>query len=482
MKRCYIWMLAAVLLCGPVVSCNKDNPAPEPPVNPQPIPPFTPDEGKYLRTLDSDESKSYVTILYTGMGSDGTLKEMSELICYPDLSDDKKPANLGIGCHITITSDAQRPSNYRNLSAMTDVFVFSQLLVPTGTLVVMPDYEGYGSTGASPHPYLQRDVTARQVIAGAMAALQWLQQEKGKTMADGWKSVAFGYSQGGAVAASVLRYYQENRLDGLNLSAAACGDGPYDPMATLGYYIKDNKLYMPVSPALVLKGFVDCNAEMKQLGCTYADFMTEGFIQTGIFDELARKEKDTDAIHSMFLQCSREGTGQFTMTVYNKVTETFLPYNAENTLLYPDDSDWELGNSSAKSYCTADQCFKAGVIAYFRDGTVEGDVPEAKLKALKSALENNSLTSGGWQPSQNIHPSFSFFHSAYDEVVPIANYEKVKESWGIERIKGYRFTPNNQTNGTHLNTGMYYVLMGPSSYIKKMFDGSETSGEQIVTD
>ena len=54
------------------------------------------------------------------------------------------------------------------------------------------------------------------------------------------------------------------------------------------------------------------------------------------------------------------------------------------------------------NYCTVDQCLKPEVIAYFRDGTVEGDVPEEKLKALKNALAKNAL------PADNFTPGSGF--------------------------------------------------------------------------
>ena len=107
--------------------------------------------------------------------------------------------------------------------------------------MVIPDYEGYGLTKDSPHPYCNRDVTARQVIDGAKFAIGWMERNRNTKMKKGWKSVAVGYSQGGAVAAGVARYYLENNMTGLNLQGAVCGDGPYDPLATLKQYINDMK-------------------------------------------------------------------------------------------------------------------------------------------------------------------------------------------------------------------------------------------------
>lgn len=470
MKRHFQWILIAALLCGTVfAACNKqDTPAPIPP-----DPPFTSLEGKYIRTLES--GNDWATILYTGMGAEGSIKELSALVRFPDLSGDKTADGLAIGCHITITSDAERPSNYKNLDYKTDVYVSSLLLTGLNKLVVFPDYEGYGSTAGNPHPYLQRELTARQVIAGAKAALEWLQKEKNKSLANHWKSVAFGYSQGGAVAAGVVRYYQENQLDGLNLIAGACGDGPYDPLATLHQYISDDKLYMPVSAALVVKGLVDTNPETKALGCTYADFMTEGFIATGIFETLGQKEKNTDDIHAQLLAYSKSHDN-YSMMVFNTQTQSFLPYNAENTTQYPQDSQWKLAAGEAMSYCKADQCFNKATIDFFKDGTAPAGIAGDKLRALKSALEKNSLTYGNWKPSQTTQPSFLFFHAQHDEVVPFCNYETVKSAWGIDRLKGYTYTAES---GTHVNSGIIFVLGSPT-YVNPLYTGTVSPGEEVV--
>lgn len=426
-----------------------------------PPPAFTDAEGKYVSTIETDEKGKWVTIQYTAMGADGNIKNLSELIYLPEAT----PAHLAIGCHITITSDSERPTNFKSLSIMTDVGFLTQFLALKECLVVFPDYEGYGVTSTAAHPYLCREITARQVIAGAKAALDWLENQKKVTMSEDWDAYAIGYSQGGAVAAGVMRYYKEYNLDGLNLMAAICGDGPYDPVATLGQYINDDKLYMPVAAVLVLKGLVDTNKEMKALGCSYSDFMTKEIIDTKIFDLIASKENTTGQIHSALLAHSKE-KGGFTMTVYNKSTDSFLPYNAENTAKYQN-SDWELSDGKAKSYCTADQCFKAGLISYLKEGKVPDDIPEAKLKALEKALKENSLTYGGWKPELG-SKEFYLFHSTRDEIVPFANYEAVLSAWGKDRFVGSPF--ENEYSWTHVNTGTQFVLQVGSfldEYIKK---------------
>ena len=390
-------------------------------------PALTEEEGKYVRTLDKSEKGKWVTIEYTAMGADGNIQNLSELIYLPE----GRPAHLAIGCHITITSDDERPSNFKNLSVKTDVGVLTRMLAGLDVMAVFPDYEGFGSTRANPHPYLNREVTARQCLAGAKAALDWLVREKKMSMASGWKGIAIGYSQGGAVAAAILRYYKENRITGLNLSAAICGDGPYDPLITLRQYILDNKIYMPVAAILVLKGLVDTHPDLKALGCTYADFAAPGIIDTGIFDMLDRKELNTGQIQQHLLDYSRKNDG-FTM------------------------------KTGEMDYCEADQCFRKSVVAFFRDGTITGDVPEAKLRTMERALKENSLTYGDWLPDAGTE--FFIFHSTRDEVVPFANYEAVLSAWGDEHIDGNPY--EDPDCWTHLDVGTRFVLTS-ATFVQK---------------
>ena len=88
------------------------------------------------------------------------------------------------------------------------------------------------------------------------------------------------------------------------MKGAVCGDGPYNPLATLKRYIEMNKLFMPVAPALLLKGMVDTDKDLRAMGCTYQDFVTEKFFNTGIFDMIQCKQMTTDDVQAALLQHS----------------------------------------------------------------------------------------------------------------------------------------------------------------------------------
>ena len=414
------------------------------------------------------QNAKWVTIRYKSTSVDGSTKDFSELIVYPynRILKNPNPKNLIIGCHCTITSNAERPSNFSKLSFRTDVSMLALKFAAgdRNCLVVIPDYEGYGSTHGDPHPYCNRDVTAKQVVDGAKAAVAWYEKNE-KKMADGWSAIPVGYSQGGAVAAGTLRYHTRYS-DGhdLNMVGAVCGDGPYDPLATLKTYIEKDRLYMPVAPALLLKGAIDTNKGLKAQGCTYKDFVTDDFYNTGIFDWLQKKNLTTDDIQTELLKISKAYKGGFKMYCWSKTDKKFMLYDPENA----NGRDWDLSNGNAMSYCTVDQCFKPGVIAFFKDGSIKGDVPENKLKALEQALKENSLYYGNYVPepdefSMGGTERFTLFHSTGDEVVPVSNMESVRNKWGVNNLKAISYEA-----GTYLHVGTgaaFYV-----SYVGTLVD------------
>ena len=414
------------------------------------------------------QNAKWVTIRYKSTSVDGSTKDFSELIVYPynRILKNPNPKNLIIGCHCTITSNAERPSNFSKLSFRTDVSMLALKFAAgdRNCLVVIPDYEGYGSTHGDPHPYCNRDVTAKQVVDGAKAAVAWYEENE-KKMAENWAAIPVGYSQGGAVAAGTLRYHIRYS-DGhdLNMVGAVCGDGPYDPLATLKTYIEKDRLYMPVAPALLLKGAIDTNKGLKAQGCTYKDFVTDDFYNTGIFDWLQKKNLTTDDIQTELLKISKAYKGGFKMYCWSKTDKKFMLYDPENA----NGRDWDLSNGNAMSYCTVDQCFKPGVIAFFKDGSIKGDVPENKLKALEQALKENSLYYGNYVPdpdefSMGGTERFTLFHSTGDEVVPVSNMESVRNKWGVNNLKAISYEA-----GTYLHVGTgaaFYV-----SYVGTLVD------------
>jgi len=339
-------------------------------------------------------------------------------------------------------------------------------------LVIVPDYEGFGSTATYPHPYLNRELTAEQVVKGAQAGLNWFESEVSH-MDEGWSGVSVGYSQGGAVSASVLRYCQTHNENSLRLKGVVCGDGPYDPLATLKRYIAMDQLFMPVAPAMMLKGAVDTDPEMIAAGCKYQDYVTDEFNATGIFEMIGSKQITADDIQAALLEHSLEHGDDGGFVMKAKTSEGFLPYTKNNLV---DGSgkqrDFKLDNGKGNNYCTVDQCLKPGVIAFFRDGTITGEVPESKLRALENSLAKNALTADGFKPGRG----FTFFHSIGDEVVPFCNLESVRSTWGIDNIKAVTY----QSGSLHVATGTDFFVWYCGGLVDEILKDTWTPCEKVI--
>jgi len=438
------------------------------------------EDAERLRKLQADGSSSFymyswATLHYRCNTADGTQKDLSELVVWPYFWTDLTPNQLIIGCHSTITSDAECPSKFSELPSLGEINVLALFAHPLSqkALVIMPDYEGYGSTADIPHPYCNRELTAEQVVTGVKAGLSWFESEVTK-MDKNWSGCAIGYSQGGAVAASVMRYCQEHNETSLRLKGAVCGDGPYDPLATLKRYIEMDKFYMPVAPSLLLKGAVDTDPDMMALDCKYEDFVTDKFYATGIFEMISSKENTTDEIQAALLQHSYDYGDKGGFIMKAQCEDGFLPYTQSNLF---DGSghkrNFELENGKGYNYCTVDQCIKPGVIAYFRDGTILGDVPEEKLKALEKSLAKNQLTADGFMPGTG----FTFFHSDGDEIVPYCNFESVRNTWGVDKIAALTYQSNTTL---HVSTGTSFFVKYCGDLVDEILKDKWTPREETV--
>ncbi len=419
---------------------------------------------------------AWTTLRYTTLSATGEEIECSELLVWPYVPLTKqRPKNVVIGCHLTITSDAERPSNFSNLGFGNDVNMLGCFANPLSqsALVIIPDYEGYGSTKTRNHPYLNREATARQVVDGAKAGIAWYEKEKMK-LPDNWKSVVVGYSQGGAVAASVYRYCHENGEDGLRLSGAVCGDGPYDPVATLDQYISSGKLFMPVAAALLLKGAIDTDPRLKALGCTYEDFCTPEFVKTGVFKWLGDKSLNTSDIHDKFLEISKSSDDGFKLYCWSESRKAFLPYNATNAA--DSNLDLDLSSGNGMNYAPIGLCIKPSLVEYFEKGTVPSDISADKLLAFLECMEENSIGAGGWLPPQS--GGITFFHSETDEVVPYWNLEAVHEMWKTARSSYASYYLSDSKTSYHKSTGVLFLVSNSGTYTEDILSGKWTPVHQ----
>lgn len=408
---------------------------------------------------------------YESVNSAGETVTLSGMAACPNPNDTKTVSNMVIGTHITITSNKESPSQTTALTAgdtgvlftlsgptslnlttgwkagsnvlkfvvdqlkeawdkITNPYEFIKKKVeqikdwakgvdPCNDLVVMPDYEGYGDTKNDAHPYLYQELTARQVLDGAWAARYAyehdpaLEKYRLKFRKD-WRTVVCGYSQGGAVAMATHRFIEQNHLDNeLRFTGSVCGDGPYDPMSTLMYYVKcdqENKsMAMPVVLPLIVKGMIDSNPYMRTHKAS--DYFNPKFLETGIMDWIGSKEKSTGDIENAFKNLYKNGKGD-DKNYYHDILE-------------------ENGSAKMRNIMNA-QC-----LVYFKDiynryqnqyKTAEGiPLPTKRgvMEDLHLALASNDVTQG-WTPTHHI----MMYHSEADTTVPYDNAERAVAKLG----------------------------------------------------
>lgn len=385
---------------------------------------------------------------YPSVDADGNAVRLSSLMAVPTrmvINSFAKPSNLVIGCHVTITSNFECPTEYNRsggtLSWMTDVgmqifYARYDIIRQPCCLVILPDYEGYGATKDRAHPYLYQELTARQVTDAVRYGLALYKAnidsgEKFAEFEEGWKSVCVGYSQGGSVSLATHRFIEENGLSSeLHFAGSVCGDGPYDPLEHLRYYMQDNgttydggnktqhereTVSMPIVMPLILKGMCDRNPFMRQH--KVSDYLSDMFLNIGVINFInaksqSKKEKQysTDNINDEFKNYRKHGKNYYYHDDDGKLQiGSYSPSQIQEMLYKEADS-----NVHGKM----EKMLTERAFNYFRSLQQDAEVPAGRgvMEDLHRALASNSLVSG-WTPTHRI----GFYHSTYDTVVPYAN-------------------------------------------------------------
>lgn len=394
---------------------------------------------------------------YPSVDADGNAVQLSAIAACPTKYEGKEVRDVVIGTHITITANRECPSNTTKgfdtqdwgvlmslaagpkikLGWKSNLFFAGFSLTAIGAavtnwlwggltigtelasaepsnnynLVILPDYEGYGLTSSRAHPYLYQELTARQVIDASRYGIELYKYDPATELfrhpiRSDFRTISCGYSQGGSVALATHRFIEQNGLvDELHFVGSLCGDGPYDPMATLMFYMKQDlagkPMKMPVVLPLIVKGMLDSNPYMKTHKAT--DYFTQDFLDTGIMDWLAEKELNTDEIAAKWKAMGQSGQTTVFDTSGNAMMHDIM--NAECYNYFK-----ELYHANKDTYTSA------GVPLPSRRGTIED---------LHYALSSNDMTEG-WTPQHAI----LLFHSNSDNVVPYANAERAKAKFG----------------------------------------------------
>ena len=408
---------------------------------------------------DMISGAALVSYKYPSIDADGNKVILSSMMALPrNFINLRKPSNLLIACHETITSNFEAPTNYNHEGGSFQTGVGMMLMYARYDairqpccLVIMPDYEGYGITADRAHPYLYQELTARQVVDAVRYGLALYNSNNLPPFENNWQSVSLGYSQGGSVALAVHKFIEENGLaEQLHYAGSVCGDGPYDPVAHLRYYITDNgenyndqdndktahdagTVTMPIVMPLILKGMCDSNPLMRQH--TVDEYLSQKFLSTGSLDMIAAKKNPKRADQFSTEDVTKRYQWQMEYGLNNFVNLDD-PYNTGSgsfRVYYTPAEVCEMFYKSTKPFLLfgdytvfgkLQQMLTPACYAYFtttsnfEDANGKRVIPTERgfMQDLHRALESNNLTVG-WTPKHRI----AFYHSSYDTVVPFVN-------------------------------------------------------------
>ena len=392
--------------------------------------------------------------------------------------------SLHIYSHYTITSDKECPTSNSNLQ---DRLLFAMLVKasyasdPTTDfisrcIVIAPDYQGYGVTRSMSHPYLAQELTARQVVDAVMYGMRLYQKlvDGGQALPvkTDWRTFAYGYSQGGAVTLAVQRYLEETTLDeDLHFRGSICGDGPYDLMETLRYYLQDDGdsfdtttrhrkglCTMPMVIPMIIKGMLDTHPDMAEH--TLGDYLSQQFLDTGIMDWLASKDFSTGEISKKWYQQLQNGL--------DANGRHYSPEQMAELFYSPSTND---------VWGRLDKVFTPGLYEYLSNEDNFSTVPSEKgdvWQDIHRALADNNVASG-WEPRHRIQ----FVHSRGDMVVPYANYLAFSDAHPFYLDNLYRIddslTPSDHTDvGTSFFLKLFAGAYG--DYFKWVDEPVQTTG------
>ena len=139
-----------------------------------------------------------------------------------------------------------------------------------------------------------------------------------KLAAQGWP-VVINYQSNSGAAEETKRLIEEQGLaDELHFQGSICGDGPYDLVTTMRYYLEDDgtsygvetehrkgtSTYPVVAP-LIMKSMLETHPAMAPY--KREDFMSQQFLDTGVCDWIDSKEYTTTDINEMWYNQVKTG-------------------------------------------------------------------------------------------------------------------------------------------------------------------------------
>ena len=282
--------------------------------------------------------------------------------------------NICLMEHYTITSNAESPSMCFPL----------EVFITNNTLVLMPDYIGYGVTKNMLHPYLNHELCAINSVDAFPAGYAVFKNLSAKGLKSDWKLYVTGASQGAGNALAVHKYLDTHSDIARNWKFAAtnCSSGPYSPIKTMEKYFADGKTALPVVFPLTLKSML----------ASYPELM-DGFSEEMMYSNTYLEVKNQ--IDEM-ISSKQYTTAEINLFFMENVKKTFADGLADDEILLVDILSDDMLNPHS-------------------------DI----MKALNNCFDNNDLIKG-WTP---VHP-IKMHYSTGDRIVSSYNALAAKEAFG----------------------------------------------------
>lgn len=291
-------------------------------------------------------------------------------------------------------------------------------------IIIAPDYEGYGVTKDRPHPYLAERLTAQQVLDAVRYGMQlYKKQAEDQSAANpvlpikknDWRSFGLGYSQGAATTLALQRKIEKEGLaEELHYTGSICGDGPYDLIETMSYYLNDDGysydtmtdhrkdfVTYPVVVPLIFNGLCITDAQMGEY--KIGDYLSQQLMDTGVLNWIKSKQYHTSVMAKMWYEQLLVGRDTLDR---HYTPEQMAEMFTSNTI-------YKVWGRMSKMLTTA-------TYNYLNDPSKMAHIPTVATnaqEALHKALAENNVAAG-WEPKHRIQ----FYHSKGDMVVPYGNY------------------------------------------------------------
>lgn len=307
-----------------------------------------------------------------------------------------------ISNHATIMRDDQCPTG-KNPQDAINFGPFNKGIMNTmanfGALVIQSDYLGYGWSGDRIHPYLNPDLTARNVLDGFEAVLDTV-KARGFYIKPDYYTINTGYSQGGSVTMDVQRYLETHASkelqDKVRLKTSICGAGAYNLELEFDEVNKEDSLCFPCSVPWMMESLMEAYNE----GCLRAVDLDAIYRDTNFRQTFRKKLVDKDMSNS-------------------EITAWMCEYYGKTRLNLDD--------------------------IFYMDKLTDGG---SICRAIRKALHKCNLLDGNWQPE---HPMI-LFHYSGDQVVHPQNSTEACELFG-DKVTFY-----DENSG--LNNKMDYRISG----------------------